>query len=102
MVIKMPLYEFRNSDTGETFERRMKIIDKEKYLSDNPRIKQLLHAPNIVRSVSVKNKLGGFNEVLQKVGESNPGSDVDRQVNRRTAKEVATVTAVKKQRDKNV
>ena len=33
MVIKMPLYEFRNTDTGEIFERRMKIIDKEKYLS---------------------------------------------------------------------
>jgi len=100
--LKMPLYEFQDTETGEKYEMFMKIVDKEKYLLAHPKVKQIMHAPNIVRGVSVKGKLGGFNEVLQKVGEKHPGSNLDKQVNRRSAKEIKTTEVIKKHRDKNV
>ena len=40
--------------------------------------------------------------MLQKVGETHPGSNLDKQVNRRSAKEIATAAVVKKHNDKNV
>ena len=32
----MPLYDFRNKDTGEVFEKFMSISAKEEYLKENP------------------------------------------------------------------
>ena len=98
----MPLYEFKDKETGEVFEMRMTIPDKETWLKKNPHVKQVISAPNIVRGVSVKNKLGGFNEVLQKVGEKHPDSSLDKQVNRRTSKQIKTAEVIKNHRDKNV
>jgi hypothetical protein len=98
----MPLYEFQDTKTGEKYEMFMKIVDKENYLLAHPTIRQVMHAPNIVRGVSVKNKLGGFSEVLQKVGEKHPGSNLDKQVNRRSAKDIKTAAVIKKHKEKNV
>ena len=66
-------------------------------------LKQVVQAPNIVSGARVgTGKLGGFKEVLQKVGEGHPGSAVDRQHNRRTAKQVATDKVAKKHGIKDV
>ena len=34
----MPTYEFRDKDTGETFEKRMSMLDLDKYKEDNPNL----------------------------------------------------------------
>ena len=34
----MPLYEFKNKDTGEVEEHMMKFSDKEQFLEDNPHL----------------------------------------------------------------
>ena len=77
--------------------------EKEKFLKDNPDYKQVLTAPNVISGARVSTgKLGGFKEVLQRVGEGHPGSHVDRQFNRRTAKQVATDKVAKKHGIKDV
>ena len=39
----MPLYEFINTKTDEVFEEAMSISDMEKYVKDNPHIKDTFH-----------------------------------------------------------
>ena len=77
--------------------------EKIQFLKDNPEYKQVLTAPNVVSGARVSTrKLGGFKEVLQKVGEGHPGSAVDKQFNTRTAKQVATDKVAKKHGIKDV
>jgi len=93
----MPTYEFENTETGEVFERFLSISGKANFLKNYPNIKQRITTVNIISGARVSTrKLGGFKEVLQKVGEGNPGSVVDRAYNRRTAKQVATDKIAKK------
>ena len=37
----MPTYEFKDTETGETFEKILKISDRETYLQENPHIQQI-------------------------------------------------------------
>ena len=99
----MPTYEFENTETGEVFERFLSISGNANFLKNYPNIKQRITTVNIISGARVSTrKLGGFKEVLQKVGEGNPGSAVDRTYNRRTAKQVATDKVVKKHGVKDV
>ena len=95
----MPTYEFKNRVTGEVTEVFMKISEKDQYLLDNPRLTQILQPPNFItrRDGDVLKKAGaGWNEVLQKVGEYHPSSEVAKKNIRRTAKQVATDNVAKK------
>ena len=93
----MPTYVFKDKLTGNKFEVFLSISEKEQFLKDNPDYKSILTAPNIISGARVgTGKLGGFKEVLQRVGEGHPGSAVDRTYNRRTAKQVATDKVAKK------
>ena len=74
----MPTYDFRNKETGEVFERIMKIAEKEQYLLDNPHLEQaLLTAPAFTGDHVVLKKDTGFKEVLQKIHEKTPGSQLN-------------------------
>lgn len=75
----MPTYEFRNKETGEVTEVFMKMSAKDQYLLDNPHLEQVLtHAPAFTGDhVSIK-KDSGFKEVLQKIHEKTPGSQLNR------------------------
>ena len=78
----MPLYDFVDTKTGEQFEMLLKLAEREKFLTDNPHIKQKLSAPMIVGGVDGLRKVDdGFNEVLQKIGEQNPQSNFGRSMN---------------------
>jgi hypothetical protein len=95
----MPTYDFLNTETNEVEEHFMTISGKEKFLKDNPHMKQTYtKVPGIVRgsnmSMNVDNH--GFKEVLQKVGEAHPGSDVANEHTRRSTKEVKTREVVEK------
>ena len=99
----MPTYVFEDKLTGCQFEEFLTMGEKEQFLKDNPDYKQILTAPNVISGARVgTGKLGGFKEVLQKVGENTPGSYVDRQFNPRTAKQVATDKVAKKHGIKDV
>ena len=95
----MPTYDFLNTETDEVEEHFMTISAKEQYLKDNPHMKQhYTKVPGIVSgTISAGNVDNhGFKEVLQKVGEAHPGSNVAREHTRRTGKEVKTREIVKK------
>ena len=74
----MPSYDFKNKDTGEVFGKFMKIAEKEQYLIDNPNIEQaLLSAPAFTGDHIVIKRDTGFKEVLQKIHEKTPGSNLN-------------------------
>ena len=99
----MPTYVFKDKLTGDQFEKFLSISEREQFLKDNPDCKSVLTAPNIISGARVgTGKLGGFKEVLQKVGEGHPGSAVDKAYNSRTAKQVAIDKVAKKHGLKDV
>jgi len=99
----MPTYVFEDRLTGERFEKFLHISEREQFLKDNPDYKSVLTAPNIISGARAgTGKLGGFKEVLQKVGEGHPGSAVDKAYNSRTSKQVAIDKVAKKHGIKDV
>jgi hypothetical protein len=92
----MPTYEFHNTETGEIFEKFMKISEKEKYLEENTHIESIISAAAIVGGVSVTNKVpDGFKEVLSKISENHKGSNVAERHGRKSIKEARTDQVVK-------
>lgn len=79
MNLSMPTYNFRDTNTGEEFEKFMSISARELYLKENPHLETLITgAPMICDPVRVgaRKKDTGFKEVLQKIHERAPGSDL--------------------------
>lgn len=73
----MPTYTFKNTDTGEEFERFMSISAREDYLKENPNLETLIAgAPALIDPVrlGIRKTDGGFKEVLQKIHSRTPGS----------------------------
>ncbi len=75
----MPTYDFINIETGEEETKFMSISAMEEYLKLNPNIRQKVGAPNIGDSVrlGIRKHDNGFKEVLQRVHEKSPGSDLN-------------------------
>jgi predicted nucleic acid-binding Zn ribbon protein len=76
----MPTYVFRNTETNEIFEKIMKISDYDQYNLDNPTHERYHNtAPSIGDPVrlGVTKKDTGFKEVLQRVHEKTPGSQLN-------------------------
>ena len=69
----MPTYEFRDKDTGETFEKRMSMLDLDKYKEDNPNLEQYHSTYPHVRD----KRPDGFKDVLKSIKKANPGSTID-------------------------
>ena len=84
----MPTYTFKNKDTGEVFDKVIKIAEKPEYLENNPNIKSVLTAPHFVGDHIIRKMDGGFKETLQKIAEKNPNTPLADRFSRRTAKEV--------------
>ena len=98
----MPTYTLEDKETGEQHEVVMSFGEMQEYKKLH-NLKQIIQAPSIVSGARVSTgKLGGFSEVLSKVGEAHPKSDLGKQVVRRTAKEVKTAEVLKKHRKKDV
>lgn len=95
----MPTYSFFNSETGEEFESFMRISERDEYLKSNPHIQPVVTAPAIVSGVSTstQNRVpDGFKEVLSKVAEAHPGSDLAQKHSRKSIKQARTEQVVKK------
>lgn len=73
----MAIYEFKNTETDEVYEKQMSIADMEQYLKDNPtHIRHHSGAASMGDPVrlGVKKQSDGFREVLQKISEKTPGA----------------------------
>ena len=74
----MPTYDFRNKETGEVFEKIMKIAEREQYLLDNPQLESIITtAPAFTGDHVTIKKDTGFKEVLQRIHEKTPGSELN-------------------------
>jgi len=79
----MPTYNFRNIETGEESEIQMRISELDEYKSNNPNLQQFLtKAPALGDSVrlGLTKPDNGFKEVLSKVHERTPGSQLNRDI----------------------
>ena len=75
----MPTYMFRNTETGDVFEKFMSISAREEFLKENPEYETMISgAPMIMdpmRAGTLKRDTG-FKNVLQQIHERTPGSDL--------------------------
>jgi hypothetical protein len=76
----MPTYVFRNKETGEVFEQVMKIAELDSFRDSNPHLETIIHAPAFCDPVRVgaRKMDTGFKEVLQRIHEKTPGSQLDK------------------------
>lgn len=75
----MPTYRFKDKETGIEHEKFMSISSREQYLKDNPHLESVINgAPMLVDPVraGVRRSDSGFKEVLHKIHEKTPGSDL--------------------------
>jgi hypothetical protein len=76
----MPTYVFRNKETGEQFEKLMKIAELDTFRAENPQLETVIQSPMICDPVrvGVRKMDTGFKEVLQRVHEKTPGSELNK------------------------
>ena len=76
----MPTYYFINKETGETSEVLMKISELDAYKEANPHLETIISAPMICDPVrvGVRKPDSGFKEVLQKIHEKTPKSQLNK------------------------
>ena len=80
----MPLYDFKDTNTGDVFEKMMSISSKEQYLKENPHIQSHISGmPPLIDPVvlGIRKHDNGFKEVLQKIHSRAPGSGLDKTSN---------------------
>ena len=92
----MPTYTFKNKDTGEVFDKIMKIAEKPEYLENNPNIEAVLTAPNFVGDHIIKKMDGGMKETLQKIADKNPNTPLADRFSRKGAKDIQRDKVVSK------
>lgn len=98
----MPTYELYDTKKKKVFDVWMSISEYEQFLKNNPHIIRYFDtAPAFTMDgksfKDVPGKLGGFKEVLQKIGEKHPDSAIDERFRGpRSAKRVKTDIAVGK------
>lgn len=77
----MPTYVFRNKETGEQFEKIMKISELDSFRAENPQLETVIQtvAFGDPTKLSTTRKFdSGFKEVLQKIHERSPGSELNK------------------------
>jgi hypothetical protein len=96
----MPNYTFKDIETGEIIEEFMKISELDEFKANNPNlVQQLFGAPSITGGVSLKDKRpDGFKEVMSRIAEANPTSQVASDYGRKSTKQIKTEQIISKHR----
>jgi hypothetical protein len=77
----MPTYVFRNKETGEQFEKILKISELDTFRAENPQLETVIQAVAFgdpTKLTSSRKFDSGFKEVLQKIHERSPGSELNK------------------------
>lgn len=77
----MPTYVFRNKETGEQFEKIMRISELDTFRAENPQLETVIQAVAFgdpTKLSSTRKFDTGFKEVLQRIHEKTPGSQLDK------------------------
>lgn len=101
----MPTYDFKNKETGEYEEHTIRMSEYDQFLEDHPELVRVIlsapsfnyssHAQGSVTDIAAK-KHKGWKEVLQKIGEQNPISQVAEDHNQKSIKQVKTQQVIEK------
>lgn len=72
----MPIYDFRNKDSGEITERMMSISACEQFLAENPEYELVVTAPAVISGMPMSGPKtdSGFKDVLSRIADANPHS----------------------------
>jgi hypothetical protein len=76
----MPTYVFRNKETGEQFEKIMKISELDPFREQNPQLETVIQSVAFgdpTKLTSSRKFDTGFKEVLQRIHEKTPGSQLN-------------------------
>lgn len=77
----MPTYVFRNIETGEQFEKILKMSELDSFRAENPQLETVIQAVAFgdpTKLTSSRKFDSGFKEVLQKIHERSPGSELNK------------------------
>jgi hypothetical protein len=77
----MPTYVFRNKETGEQFEQVMRMSELDPFRAENPHLETVIQAVAFgdpTKLSSSRKFDSGFKEVLQKIHERAPGSELNK------------------------
>jgi hypothetical protein len=77
----MPTYVFRNKETNEQFEKIMKISELDKFREENPQLETVIQSVAFgdpTKLTSSRKFDTGFKEVLQRIHEKTPGSQLQK------------------------
>ena len=93
----MPTYEFLNKETGLFEDHFMSYAKLDEFKKNNPHLLQQISAPNIVGGHGDRVKTDdGFKEVLSKIGDAHPGSNVHARHGSKDIKREKSVATIKK------
>jgi hypothetical protein len=77
----MPTYVFRNKETGEQFEQVMRMSELDPFRAENPHLETVIQAVAFgdpTKLTTTRKFDSGFKEVLQKIHERSPGSELNK------------------------
>ena len=96
----MPIYVFYNPHTGVEWEELMSISKMERFLETHPWCELRIQAPNIVGGHGDRVKIdGGMKDVLNKIGDAHPGSELHARHGSEDIKREKSVKTIKKHVD---
>jgi hypothetical protein len=74
----MPIYQYKNEETGEVSDKFMSIADMEQFEIDNPHMKKIIQpvAFGDAMRLGVKKTDDSFNDILKTIKKRSPGSTV--------------------------
>ena len=86
----MPTYRFKNNETGEVIEHNLKISEFDQFKKDNPHLSTVIQSSGIVSGTGDIKMDNGFKEVLHKVSEAHPNSELAKKVGGRSSADIKT------------
>jgi hypothetical protein len=55
----MPTYTFKDENTGEVFDKFMKISELDTFREENPHLKNIIHAPELISGNKSARQIAG-------------------------------------------
>ncbi len=74
----MPIYQYKNEETGEISDHYMSIASMEQFDKDNPHMKKIIHAVAFGDSarLGIRKTDDNFNDLLKQMKKASPGSTI--------------------------
>jgi hypothetical protein len=73
----MPIYTFKDRDTDDIVEFTLRISDYDNFLASNPNLERYIdNVPGLVSGVGGIKTDSGFKEVLSKISDAHPNSQL--------------------------